>query len=133
MAVQREAMTRVGEIISLIGVMGSLIFVGLEVRQSVIATRAANDTVIAEAFREINQIMAPSPELARALTAYADDPASAPGAEQEQILGLLARPVSYMVERAPPAFERDHRSRDLPGNRAGNNRLRAGRRQRQFG
>jgi hypothetical protein len=76
MSVQKEAMTRVGEIISLIGVMGSLIFVGLEVRQGAIATRAANDTVIAEAFREINQIMASSPDLARALTAYADDPAS---------------------------------------------------------
>ncbi len=88
MAMQREAMTRVGEIVSLIGVMGSLIFVGLEVRQSAIATRAANDTVIAEAFREINQVMASSPELARALTSYADDPASAPGPEQVQILGL---------------------------------------------
>src|SRR5512146_1343602 len=88
MAMQREAMTRVGEIVSLIGVMGSLIFVGLEVRQGAIATRAANDTVIAEAFREINQVMASSPELARALTSYAEDPESAPGPEQVQILGL---------------------------------------------
>ena len=88
MTMRKEALARLGEILSLIGVMGSLVFVGVEVRQSAIATRAANDTVIADAFREINQVMASSPELARALTANADDPASAPAPDQVQVLGL---------------------------------------------
>lgn len=84
----RETWVRVGEIVSLLGVMASLFFVGLEMRQSVIATRAANETAIADAFREINQVMASSPDLARALTAYKDDPGSAPAVDQVEILGM---------------------------------------------
>ena len=84
----KGGMSRVGEVLGLVGVMGSLIFVGIEVRQSAIATRAATDAVIADGFREVNQVMASSPELARAMTAYPDSPDSASAADQVQILGL---------------------------------------------
>lgn len=50
-------LSRVGEFIGLVGVIGSLIFVGIEVRQSTLATRAATDAVIADAFRELNSIV----------------------------------------------------------------------------
>ena len=62
------------EVIGLVGIVGSLVFVGLEVRQNSVATRASTNAGVADAFREVNLVMASSPELARALVAAADDP-----------------------------------------------------------
>lgn len=87
MAAERVNGRRVGELVGLIGVIGSLVFVGLEVRQSTIATRAATDASVADGFRELNLMMASSPELARAMTAWADDPGAAPPADKFLILG----------------------------------------------
>ncbi len=84
---ERNVGRRVAEAIGLVGVIGSLVFVGLEVRQSTIATRAATDAAVADAFRELNLMMASSPELARAMTAWADDPEAAPPADRFLILG----------------------------------------------
>lgn len=84
----KSGMSRAGEFLGVIGVIGSLIFVGLEVRQSAVATRAATDASISDAFREINQLMAASPELARAMTAHPEHPDSLTPAEQVQVLGL---------------------------------------------
>jgi len=78
---------RVAELIGLVGVVGSLVFVGLEVRQSTIATRASTDAAVADGFRELNLMFASSPELARAITTWADDPGAAPPADQFLILG----------------------------------------------
>ena len=76
---------RIGEVIGLAGVIGSLLFVGLEVRQSSVATQAATDAAVADGFRELNLVIAESPELARVLAA---DPESASEADQIQVLGL---------------------------------------------
>lgn len=84
----KSGISRVAEVLGLFGVIGSLIFVGIEVRQSAIATRAATDTAIADAFRDVNQVMATSPELARAMTAWPDSPDSLSAADQVQVLGL---------------------------------------------
>jgi len=84
----KSTLSRIGEAIALIGIIGSLVFVGTEVRQSAIATRAATDASIADAFREVNLAMATSPDLARAMTNYGEDPDSASAADQVQILGL---------------------------------------------
>jgi len=84
----KNGLARLGEVLGFIGVMGSLIFVGLEVRQSAVATRAATDASISDAFREINQVMASSPELALAMTSHPEDPDSLSPAEQVQVLGL---------------------------------------------
>ncbi len=77
-----------GEVIGLVGVIGSLLFVGLEVRQSSVATKAATDAAVADGYRELNLALAVSPELARVLAANADDPGAAPAADQTQMLGL---------------------------------------------
>jgi len=79
---------RIAEIIGFIGVIGSLVFVGLEVRQSTIATQAATDAAVAESFLELNMMMASSPELARALAQHAGAPEAAPAEDKVLILGL---------------------------------------------
>lgn len=79
---------RIAELIGLAGVIASLVFVGVEIRQNSIATRAATDAAVADGFRELNLVVASSPELVRALAANADNPADAPGDEQIMILAL---------------------------------------------
>lgn len=77
----------VAEAIGIVGVIGSLIFVGGELRQNAIATRAATNADVAVGFLELNLMFASSPELARAFATYADDPAAAPQEAQIQMLG----------------------------------------------
>ena len=79
---------RIAELIGLVGVIASLIFVGVEIRQSSIATRAATDAAVADGFRELNLVIASSPDLARAFTAHAGNPAEAPREDQVLMLGL---------------------------------------------
>ena len=79
---------RVAEAIALIAVIGSLIFIGMELRQNSIATRAATNSSISDGFIELNLTMASSPELARAFAANADNPAAAPLEDQVLMLGL---------------------------------------------
>ena len=55
---------RVAEVVGALGVIGSLIFVGLEVRESSRATRAATDAEIAAQFVEINLAISSSDHLA---------------------------------------------------------------------
>lgn len=78
----------IAETLGLVGVIGSLVFVGIEVRQSTIATRAATDAAIADSFRETNLVIASSPELARALTSVLDNPDGASAADRIQVLGI---------------------------------------------
>ncbi len=79
---------RIAELVGLIGVIASLIFVGVEIRQNSIATRAATDAAVADGFRELNLVVASSPELAKALAANADNPAEAAAEDQVLMLGL---------------------------------------------
>ncbi len=79
---------RIAELIGLVGVIASLVFVGVEIRQNSIATRAATDAAVADGFRELNLVMASSPDLARAFAAHASNPAEAPAEDQVLMLGL---------------------------------------------
>lgn len=79
---------RIAELVGLIGVIASLIFVGVEIRQNSIATRAATDAGVADGFRELNLVVASSPELAKALTANPENPAEAPAEDQVLMLAL---------------------------------------------
>lgn len=76
------------EAIGIIGVIGSLIFVGGELRQNAIATRAAMNADIAVAFVDVNLVVASSPELTKRVAEYADNPAAAPRDAQIQMLAI---------------------------------------------
>ena len=54
----------IGEFVSGIVVVGSLIFVGLQVRQNTAATRAANHHAITDSFNQGNRLVASDPTLA---------------------------------------------------------------------
>ena len=75
------------EAIGIIGVIGSLIFVGGELRQNAIATRASMNADIAVAFVDLNLMIASSPELTQRLADFAENPAAAPREAQIQMLG----------------------------------------------
>ena len=83
----RNAGRRSMEVIGVLGVIGSLIFVGLEVRESSRATRAATDAEIAAQFVEINTAIYASGELAEDFTAASEagHPSRAPAASQIRI------------------------------------------------
>lgn len=79
---------RVAEAVGLIGVVGSLLFVGVQIRQSATATRAATNAAVADAFRDLSLVQASSPDLARAFAEHAGDPAAAPAEAQVLMLGF---------------------------------------------
>ena len=68
------------EAVGVLGVIGSLVFVGLEVRESSRATRAATDAEIAGQFLELNTGIYSSPELMEAFEAggRVNDPSELP-------------------------------------------------------
>lgn len=74
--------------VGMIAVVASLIFVGIEVRQNSIATRSATNAAVKDAFREVNLVIASSPELARAIAANAENPNDAPAEHRVQILAM---------------------------------------------
>lgn len=74
--------------VGLLALVASLIFVGIEVRQNSIATRSATNAAVKDAFREINSVIASSPELAQALAANAESPNDAPPEDRVQMLAM---------------------------------------------
>ena len=82
----------VAEAVGIIGIIGSLTFVGGERRQNVIATRAAANAEVSNAFVDLNLMLAWNPDLARAFAQHANDPASAP---QEAQIPMLDRGERY--------------------------------------
>jgi hypothetical protein len=77
----------IGEIIGVIGIVASLVFVGWELRQNSIATRAANNYSVADSFVQLNLNLSSNRELAHALAANAEDPNSAPLEDKILMLG----------------------------------------------
>jgi len=53
--------------LGVLGVIGSLIFVGIEVKQNSVAVRSASDSEFADAFQELNLVMASNESLAKVL------------------------------------------------------------------
>ena len=78
----------VAEAIGLVGVVASLIFVGFEVRQNSVATRASTNAAVADAYVELNLVLASSPELARAVVVSFKGPDSLSPEERIMILGM---------------------------------------------
>lgn len=86
--VERRGARWVVEGIGVIGVIGSLIFVGIGIRQNSIATKAATDAAVADSFRELSLAQATSSELASAFAAHSTNPRSAPAEAQVLMLGF---------------------------------------------
>ena len=83
--------TKLNDWIQAVGIfvlVASLIFVGIEVRQNSIATRSATNAAVKDAFRELNLVFASSPELAKAVTANAENPGDAPPEAKFQMLAM---------------------------------------------
>lgn len=76
------------EIVGIVAIVASLIFVGGELRQNAIATRAAMNAEIAAIFVDFNLVVGSSPELAQSLADFAEDPAAAPREAQIQMLAI---------------------------------------------
>jgi hypothetical protein len=79
---------RIGEVIGVLGIIGSLVFVGLEVRQSAAATRSATAAEFSAGFRELNLVLATNPDLAGMVAEYGADPSRASEAQQVQMRAL---------------------------------------------
>jgi len=78
----------IAELTGLVGIVGSLVFVGLEVRQNSVATRASANAAFADAFVELNLVLASSPELARAVVIAFDSPEKLSPEERILVLGM---------------------------------------------
>ena len=76
------------EMVGIVAIVASLIFVGGELRQNAIATRAAMNAEIADTFVDLNLVVASSPELTQRLADFADNPAAAPREAQIQMLAI---------------------------------------------
>lgn len=74
--------------VGLFALVASLIFIGIEVRQNSVATRSATNAAVKDAFRELNLVIASSPELARAIAANAENPGDAPPEDRIQMLAM---------------------------------------------
>lgn len=79
---------RIIEAVGFIAVVGSLIFVGLEVRQNSISTRAATNAAVAETFMQVNALIASTPELAAAWVKNAGNPQAASRKDAVLLLAL---------------------------------------------
>jgi hypothetical protein len=76
------------QIVGIFALVASLIFVGVEVRQNSIATRSAANAAVKDAFRELNLVIASSPELAKAVTGNVENPGNALPEERFQMLAM---------------------------------------------
>ena len=72
-----EAIGAVGEILGAIAVLVTLIYLATQIKQHTLATRAVTNSAYAEAAREFNMAIANSPELARAMANWPENPADA--------------------------------------------------------
>lgn len=72
--------------VGIFAIVASLIFVGGELRQNAIATKAAMNAEIANTFVDLNLMVASSPELTQMLAEFADNPAAAPREAQIPML-----------------------------------------------
>jgi len=88
MSDKAERVRRVFELVGLFGVVASLIFVGLEVRQSAAATRAATAQEVTSAFRDLNLAMATDAELSGLITKYRTNPEEASEVEKTQLMAF---------------------------------------------
>ena len=78
----------IAEVLGLVSIVASLVFVGLEVRKYSVATRASANATVADAFREVKLELASSPELAHAMVLSFDDPQKLSPDERVLVLAI---------------------------------------------
>ena len=76
----------VAEMVGLAAVVGSLIFVGLELRQNTVATRAEANASHSDGVRDLSLALATSSELAEAIARMPLDPNEAEATDKVQLL-----------------------------------------------
>jgi len=87
-AMNWEAVSAVGEILGAIAVLVTLIYLATQIRQHTLATRAVTNSAYAEAGRELNLAVANSPELARVIANWPENPADATPEDRVVILSF---------------------------------------------
>jgi hypothetical protein len=60
-----EELYYISQIVAVIGIFGSLLFVGLQIRQNTLATRAASHNAVSNSLNEINRMFAENADLTR--------------------------------------------------------------------
>ena len=85
MAAPRSRTRGFVEIVGLAGLIASLVFVGLEVRQNAAATRAATAQEVSRSFRDLNLRMAGDGEFVEILISYRQNPEDAPPVDQQRL------------------------------------------------
>lgn len=60
-----EGIYYISQIVAVIGIFGSLLFVGLQIRQNTLATRAASHNAVSNSLNEINRMFAENADLTR--------------------------------------------------------------------
>jgi hypothetical protein len=78
----------IAEIIGLFGVLVSLVFVGFEVRQNSMATRASTNAAVADSFIELNLVLASNRELAHVVVVAFDNPEKLSAEDRIMALGM---------------------------------------------
>jgi hypothetical protein len=68
-----EEIYYISQIVAVVGILGSLIFVGVQIRQNTRATRAASHNAVSNSLNEINRMFAENADLTKLwLTGMAD-------------------------------------------------------------
>ena len=85
MSAPRSRTRGIVEVVGLAGLIASLVFVGLEVRQNAAATRAATAQEVSSSFRDLNLMMAGDAEFLGILISYRQNPEDAPPVDQARL------------------------------------------------
>ena len=77
-----------GEFVGAIAVVATLGYLAVQVHKNSVATRASTNAAVADAFIELNLVLASSPELARAVVVSFDSPEKLSPEERVLVLGM---------------------------------------------
>jgi len=74
----------IGELLAAMGTIATLAYLGIHIRRSTVATRAASFHAITDTMNQVNLVVAQNPELTRIWLAGAVDRSSLSGVERHQ-------------------------------------------------
>ena len=92
------------EVISALGVIAGLVFVGLEIRQAAVATRAATVLQLKQTWVELNLTLASSPEISRALVVWGEEPYATLDLDTRMRAAAFYRALFYSISNAHSQF-----------------------------